>query len=197
MPSTDDQGLRRRPHLIDEERHEIAALAAICNAHEGLDLKLSIGMPHPEADQAVGDFLFYADHRLVGYCSLDSSSLPFELCGMVHPEYRRRGIGRALLVAAIAESTHRGITSLLLICEDASTPGRGFITTTGAVYQFSEYRLELDRAALDQRPPVPKTLNLQPAGRPDLETLVHILATSFGDAEEKVRAEDHSEPRLS
>ena len=53
MSSTDHQGLQRRPHPTDDERNEIGTLAAICNAHEGLDLKLSIGMPHPETDQAV------------------------------------------------------------------------------------------------------------------------------------------------
>jgi len=144
MPGTDHQGLRR-PHLTDDERNEIATLAALCNAHDGLDLKLSIGLPHPEADQAAGDFLFYADRRLVGYCALDSSNgSPFELCGMVHPTYRRRGIGRALLQAAMAESTQRGSARLLMICEDVSTSGRGFAATAGAVYRFSEYRLELD-----------------------------------------------------
>jgi ribosomal protein S18 acetylase RimI-like enzyme len=189
MPGTDHQGLRRQPHLTDDERNEIATLAATCNAHDGLDLKLAIGPPHPEADQAAGDFLFYADRRLVGYCSLDSSNgPPFELCGMVHPDYRRRGIGRALLQAASAESTQRGLTHVLLICEDASVSGRGFVTTVGAVYRFSEYRLELDREAWDQRPSVPNKLTLRPAGRPDLETLVHILAAAFDDPAEEVRA---------
>ncbi len=188
MPGTDHQGLRR-PHLTDDERNEIATLAAICNAHDGLDLKLLIGLPHPEADQAAGDFLFYADRRLVGYCALDSSNgSPFELCGMVHPTYRRCGIGRALLQAAMAESTQRGSARLLMICEDASTSGRGFAATAGGVYRFSEYRLELDRTAFDQRPPMPTRLTLQRAGWPDLEMLVHILAASFADPEEEVRA---------
>jgi len=94
MPGTDHQGPQRRPHLTDDERKEIATLAAICNAHEGLALKLSIGMRRPDADQAAGDLLFYADHRLAGYCALDSSNGPlFDLCGMVHPDYRRCGTG--------------------------------------------------------------------------------------------------------
>jgi ribosomal protein S18 acetylase RimI-like enzyme len=188
MPDTDQQGLLLRPHVTEGERHQIAMLAALCNAHEGLELKLAIGLPHPEAAQAVGDFLFYADGRLAGYCALDSSNgAPVELCGMVHPAYRRRGIGRALLQAALAECRQRGSTRLLLICEDASPSGRCFVATAEAVYRFSEHRLELDRGAFDQRPPAPNTLTLSPAGRSDLETLVHVLAAAFGDPAAEVR----------
>ncbi len=39
--------------MTDDERKEIATLAALCNAHEELALKLSIGMRRPEAAEIV------------------------------------------------------------------------------------------------------------------------------------------------
>src|ERR1700693_2014809 len=100
MADTHPQGTLPRSRLTDDERDAIASLTALCNAHEGLDLKVVVGLPRPEASAQAGDFLYSLDGRLVGYCSLDSSVGPTpELCGMVHPDYRRRGIGRALLNA--------------------------------------------------------------------------------------------------
>src|SRR5438445_795115 len=99
MTMSENQGLVGRQTLDEEEIREARRLADVCNAYEGLDLKLALGEPPADSGQAMNRFLYYDDGRLVGFCSLDYE----ELCGMVHPEHRRRGIGRALLGAAINE----------------------------------------------------------------------------------------------
>lgn len=151
MDMNDRDGLKCA--LTMDSLAEVGALMRRCNAHDGLDLKLGADSPLAEDEGLFVHFLYYADGALVGYFSIDGfDAAPLEVCGMVHPEYRRRGIARVLLAAVIEECRRRGNDSFLLLCEDASAAGRAFVATSGAAYRFSEHRLTLDLAAL---PPVP------------------------------------------
>ena len=79
----------------------------------------------------------------MGYCSLDGE-LEVELCGMVHPDHRRRGIGRALLAKARSECVRRGARRPLLICEEQSPrAGQAFVATVGGLHQFDEHEMDL------------------------------------------------------
>jgi ribosomal protein S18 acetylase RimI-like enzyme len=159
------------PGLSEAERARVSALAALCNAEAGLHLKLSLDFPANGADQDVNAFRAYHDGELVGYCGLDGGGeRTAEVCGMVHPAHRRHGIGRALLDAVAAEAARRGTRELLVICEDASSDGRAFVTSTGAFHRFSERRMELDLA----RRPHPASAS---PGRPN----VTLRAVEIGD----------------
>lgn len=181
MTTGGQHGLVARPTLTAREVEEIRALLDLCNAHEGLDLKLTPSVPPYGADDGIGDLLYYEDGRLVGYCRLEGKS-EVELCGMVHPAHRRRGIGRALLAAATDECRRRGASHALLICEEASRSGRAFVAAIGAQYTFAEFRMELDslqkRAAGDDR------LQMREAGPEDVEALARIRTAAFGSAED-------------
>lgn len=49
----------------------------------------------------------------VGFCQLDLTTLPFELAHLwVHPSWQRRGVGRALLAAALQAAAERGGTEV-------------------------------------------------------------------------------------
>src|SRR5581483_4869376 len=139
-------------HALDPREHaDVAALLALCNAHEGLDLKLDLGAARPRPNAAERNHLLYyaPDGTLAGYCGLDPGE-QIELCGMVHPTYRRRGIGRALLRAAAEECRRRGKRRAYLICEEASASGHAFVSAAGAIYRFAEHGMELG-----PRPPQP------------------------------------------
>jgi ribosomal protein S18 acetylase RimI-like enzyme len=169
--------------LSEAERASVSALAALCNAEASLDLKLSLDFPAGGADQDANAFRAYHDGDLVGYCGLDGGGeRTAEVCGMVHPAHRRHGIGRALLDAVAAEAERRGTRELLVICEDASSDGRAFVTSTGARYRFSERRMELDLArrphsASPERPSV--TLRAVEIG--DLPLVAAIRSAAFDD----------------
>lgn len=185
--STRRDGLSQKRLLSDEERAEVLTLAATCNSAEGLELKLSVGVPPDDADAAGNDFLYYEGGALAGYCALDVGR-GVELCGMVSPERRRRGIGRLLLAAAADECRWRGVARLLLICERESRGGQPFIATTGAQYRSRERRMHLNLAPFRPRTPAGARLTLQRAGPSDVEPLVRILSAAFDDPEDAVRA---------
>ncbi len=182
-------GLVQKRRLSDRERFDVLALADICNSDEGLEIKLNIGSPPDDAAAGGNDFLYYVDggETLAGYCALDAGRA-IELCGMVHPAHRRRGLGRLLLDAASAEGRRRGVDSLLLICERASRSGQAFVKTTGAQYRSAELRMRLDLAAFRARPYDGARLTLRQAGPEHVEPLTRILAASFNDPEDATRA---------
>ncbi|HUS14402.1 MAG TPA: GNAT family N-acetyltransferase [Chloroflexia bacterium] len=169
-------------HVSEADLQAIRALAALCNAADGLELKVNLS-PLPE--ERPSRFLVYDDGTLVGYASLDGDREP-ELCGMVHPDHRRRGLGRALYEAVLRECRDRAATEMLVICESASTAGRAFVGGTGAVYDFAEHHMERDAG--------PDTDNYSGDGRvtvervkPDTASLIApILAVSFEDTEASV-----------
>ena len=180
-------GLVQRRRLSDREKADVVALAAMCNAHESLELKLNVDTPPDDDDAGGNDFLYYADGALTGYCALDIGS-GVELCGMVHPAYRRRGIGRALLAAATGELRRRGVGKLLLICERDSRSGQAFVAETTAQYRFGESRMRLDLTTFKSASPPDTRLSVREAGREDSEALTRTLSAAFDDPWDAVRA---------
>jgi ribosomal protein S18 acetylase RimI-like enzyme len=167
-----------KPALTLEEAGQVQSLAARCNDLEGLDLKLTFPLGQGEQPEA---FLCYSSGRLVGYCALDGD----EVCGMVHPDHRRQGIGRKLLTAALDEARRRHRPQLLLICEGGSASGQAFVAAHNANYAFGEYRMALEE--LPEPPPNDWHIRLQEAGPQDVDCLTEIVAESFNDPEEIAR----------
>jgi len=173
----DGNGLIQQRRLSDREKADVVALAAACNAHEGLELKLNVDTPPDDDDAGGNDFLYYKDGTLAGYCALDIGS-GVELCGMAHPAHRRRGIGRALLIAATAELRRRGVGKLLLICERNSRTGQAFVAATTAQYRFGESRMRLDLATFHSASPPDARLSVREAGREDIEPLTRTVSNA-------------------
>lgn len=170
---------------------EVGVLMRLCNAYDGLDLKLGADSPLSEDEGLVVHFLYYVDGALVGYFSIDGcDDMPLEVCGMVHPEYRRRGIARTLLAAVIEECRRRGNDRFLLLCEDASAAGQAFVKASGAEYCFSEHRLTLDLSALSPMPPPDDRFTLRRVNTMEAKLYARILSAVF---DEEVDAVDVSE----
>jgi ribosomal protein S18 acetylase RimI-like enzyme len=176
--------LRASRGLSPETVAEIEALAAICNAAEGLDLKLNWELMRQRPDGQTNDFLFYRAGALVGFAGVyDLGKL--ETCGMVHPSHRRQGIGLQLLTAVLDEGRRRGVADLLLVCERRSASGQAFVATTAARYHHSEYRMA--RSGDAPPPPHGDDLALRVATAADLPVLIPMLSIGFDVAEETTR----------
>ena len=174
--------------LTGEQAQKARALRDVCNHHDGLDLKLGISASYHSPNSEPYAFLCMANGALVGFCTLDGGEGPeMELCGMVDPAYRRRGIGRALLRAALESARRRlAVIRVLVICEDASAAGRAFVAAAGGKHSFSENRMETTT------PPTrttPQRLSVLPAGPDDAPDLARIISASFGQSDDHMAEE--------
>jgi len=180
MPEAGGQ-ITGRSTLTATEAAQVRNLIATCNAVEHLDLKVDIASLGAENGRANNIFVAYAGEALAGFCTLDGDT-EIELCGGVHPDFRRHGIGSALLSAAREECRRRGATKVLLICEDNSRSGQGFVATRGLRREFTELRMELDVSAAGV-PAVTSSLAIRPATDDDQAAIAHIRALAFASDE--------------
>ncbi len=141
--------LAGRPRLSQDERARIERLRHVCEAAEPLDLKIELD-EFGGADQAIHQ-LALVEGELVGYAGMTRGDEP-EACGMVHPAWRRQGMGTSLLGVLCAVARSLGRESLLFVCEDSGPVALAWMRRLGAVHAASERRM---------------TLRLEPAGNTD------------------------------
>jgi len=182
-------GLIAANQLDAEHQRAALALAEVCNRLEGLTLKLNIsrdaeGMP-------ANKWLYYEHGALVGYAALDGGSPEAELCGMVAPSHRRKGIGRALLDAVTDACRRATVYRLLLICEDASTSGQGFVRAIDAAHSFSELHMEMDAPPAAEQPR--NDVLVREAAPQDYDALAEVLVSAFGGSYDHTRARIEAE----
>lgn len=167
--------------LAPDQIDQIRALADLCNARDGLELTLNLHPTPPPGE--TNQFLYYCDGVLTGFCSMWPGNNS-ELSGMVHPDYRRRGIGRELFGVAQAEIKRRGAKALL-ICEQDSPSGQAFVAAIGLPRDLAEHRMELQ--AFVPAPPADQRFHLRRATLEDVDTLAHVTVAAFGDPPEQTR----------
>lgn len=173
--------------LTPEQRTDADGLITACQQQDGIDAGL-----HREAASSADDgrrnqFLCYEGGQLVGNFQISSWS-DQEIVGLVHPDHRRRGIGRALVDAVRSECRSRGMATFLLVAEASSSSGAAFAEALGGHRTHSEHRLKLNPELLRPAPPRPHPLTVHRATDDEAETLTRLLARSFGDLEEECRA---------
>jgi GNAT superfamily N-acetyltransferase len=167
--------------LSPEALSAIASLEAETVSADGGRLKLEWSTLQSRSGDKVEDVLWWDEGRLVGFVGLYAFGGPsVEVAGMVHPEYRRQGIGFRLLDEAIELCRGRGERHLLLVAPRTSVAARVLAESRGGVLEHSEHALDLDGAAT-QGPSDP-SLGLRPASSDDVSVLVRILADAFGQS---------------
>lgn len=107
-----------------------------------IDYKLSINDKEKDVLDHINEFLYYEDNILVGYIGIcDFGGDAIEVNGMVHPEYRRRRIFTRLFNLVKDEWQNRKPKKMLLLSDNKSISGLGFINSLGANHVHSEYEM--------------------------------------------------------
>lgn len=179
--------------LTSEHLYSIKHLAAICNHHDQIRLKLNWDALELRNMSETNDWLYFIDGQLVGFLGLYYFTMAeAEFSGMVHPKYRRQGIFQLLVDQAKQACLQRGFPKMIFMNQRGSASGRAFVTQYGAEYRFSEYWMELDFPRFHGIAiPVRTDIHLLECEdtEDDLETLISIQTLGFGLDEEEVR--DH------
>jgi ribosomal protein S18 acetylase RimI-like enzyme len=169
--------------LSQDEYLEIEKLAGICEKHDKISLKqiLNFDMLIRRPVSENNDFLFYEDGYLVGYIGIYSmfKETEVEAGGMVHPDYRGKGVLGILISKARERCTLRGIENILLVTDRLLANGRFFAESIGAQLEFSEYNMALNISAFKGSTLTDSTIQLKKVQEGELYDLALIGSRAF------------------
>ena len=140
--------IKEFPNYDDYKR--VTKLMEACIAHDNislkieLDYKLSCSFYEMKDINKSNEFMFYEGEMLIGYIGIcQFGAEVMEVNGMVHPDYRRRGVFSRLYGLVEDEWLKRSSENMLLLSDHHSCSGQAFIKSTGAHYDKSEYEMFL------------------------------------------------------
>ena len=196
MP-TDDDGMIVPAWLSTQQVSQVRALAGSCEARDGysMEARLDFGMLETRPEGSVSDVLWYESGQLVGFAGMNSYGDPLEVEAtiLVHPDCRRKGIGRYMARAVVRECQKRGVRRLLLVVPQESREGAEFARATGTRHFHSEYTMDLDVTRIPSFETIPDPVELRPAGAEDVPVMAAIVASAFA---EPVQEEEQALVRL-
>lgn len=162
--------------------HPVRELEKICQSHDQLqgslflDPSLNFSPDIPcllaifEGDVLAGAMTFFAPTQEEA-----------EIVGFTHPDYRRRGVFRALVQEAAKHATRLQIPDFLFVCEPQSKNGVAALKWFASTPDHTEYALRYDRSLPPDRLPVPAGLTMHRAAAADLADMAMISAESFSE----------------
>ncbi|MGN1385898.1 MAG: GNAT family N-acetyltransferase [Bacillus sp. (in: firmicutes)] len=136
--------------LTKEQLLEIKDLQKRCEQNESFQLKLNWDMLASRGNDKRNDFFHYEAGKLTGFLALYNFGNKYELCGMVDPDYRRKGIFTELFSRAVTELKGRKCNQLLLNAPAESESARAFLQQTDCHYYMSELQMKWSGATLEK-----------------------------------------------
>jgi ribosomal protein S18 acetylase RimI-like enzyme len=169
--------------LVSPRRLSPDALEAIANLEQAVVAadggRLKLEWPVLEAGERVEPLLWWEKERIVGFVGLYAfTSEAVEMAGMVAPARRSRGIGAALMRAALSSCRQRGCETPLLVVPRASVPGKSMALRYAGVLDHSEHALVLVGPPV--HPAGGPRVHLRRAVPEDSADVCSLLETAFG-----------------
>lgn|GEM_PF-310888 len=170
--------------LDAETAREIQELLLASKMNEGSIYEHVVNIP-VMTDPLTKGFavLAYGGEAVVGIMSaVDVIGVhSYEWFGLVHPDFRRQGLGEAMIGELQRNLKVRGAESELALNIKESEEGRSFLQQAGYVWNFSEATLKaMGNGMNDNREVVVVPLTIE------REELTKLLMNAFGDTEDEV-----------
>jgi ribosomal protein S18 acetylase RimI-like enzyme len=170
--------------LTREELLKIKELQEICEKEGGFQLKLNFDMLNNRSENRKEDFFHYEDGKLVGFLGSYGFGNKVELCGMVHPDYRRRGIFSKLMNIGLKVAKQRDVRTILLNAPTESQSAKEFLQTIPCEFSIAEYQMKWQKTELSDSPDV----TLRPSSSDDdFEAQIQLEVMCFGFQEKEAR----------
>lgn len=172
--------------LNEQQLQDIKSLQQICEQRDGILLKLNDDMLRMPSRADHMDYLHYEGDALIGFLALYGFGGQLEVCGMVHPDYRRQGIFTRLWNEALASGRLSTVSYILFNAPKASLSAPEWLKTIRCRYSFSEYEMawhplpEQDSCAAD--PTV--SVSYRPYEEEDQNYVLQLYADGFDTNEE-------------
>ena len=170
--------------LTKKELADIKALQQVCEQDGGFQLKLNFDMLENRTGNRQEDFFHFENGQLVGFLGSYGFGKKIELCGMVHPNYRRRGIFSRLLKMGIDEAKKHQAETILLNAPKSSSSAQEFLKTIPCSFSFAEYQMKWHPTQLVED----EGITVRPAvTKEDEEAEIQLDIHSFGFSEQQAR----------
>lgn len=127
--------------LSTQQIDAIHDLQMVCEQEESIRLKLNWDMLASPTEE-ITTFLHYEQEELAGFIGLYIFGNNVELCGMVKPNYRKRGIFTSMFQKAQAFIEERNFSQVLLNTPSSSMSAKAFLHHVGCDYAFSELQMK-------------------------------------------------------
>lgn len=195
MKRIDKPWIKLREFLDEEDYKDIHQLQERCVQHDKtalkleLDYKLGVSQGNGSGVKSINEFMYFDGQQLIGYMGICNFGGPWEVNGMVDPDYRRQGVFTKLYELVLDEWKRKKSGSMLLLSDRSSEAGQAFIAGTGAQYKHSEYEMFLGEEA-----PIPSQeqfagLTFRKAANTDAKEIARQNAIYFND-ETAIESED-------
>lgn len=170
--------------LTEKELFDIKALQEICEKDGGFRLKLNFDMLKNREKNKKEDFFYYEDGKLVGFLGSYEFGNKAELCGMVHPDYRRKGIFSKLLEMGLDEAKNRNIRTILLNAPTKSQAAKELLKNIPCAFSVAEYQMKWQKTEIIEDPAV----TIRPSvSDDDWEAEIKLDVLGFGLSESEAR----------
>lgn len=169
--------------LTEKQLDEIKVLQQAVELHDNIELKLNWDMLENRREEEQTDFLSYESGRLVGFLGLYSFGSKIEVCGMVHPDYRRKGIFSRLFQdshPALEKARH-----ILLNTPANSESGKLWLDSITCTYEESEYMMKWEGRVF---PDPDESIFLRPSHKEDMEMKLELDVLCFDFKEDEAKA---------
>ncbi|PKG22883.1 GNAT family N-acetyltransferase [Niallia nealsonii] len=170
--------------LTQTELKQIKELQELCEKEGNFQLKLNFDMLKNREGDKKEDFFQYEQGKLVGFLGSYGFGKTVELCGMVHPNYRRRGIFSCLLKMGLDEAKKHNMQVVLLNAPTESLSATEFLKHVPCFFAFAEYQMKWQETELVED----SMITVRPSiSDEDNEAEIQLEVLGFGFAEEEAR----------